>query len=310
MDRDRPGRLTIGLSGLGRGPGLGLELALLLALALAIPMSDAMAFRMSVASVTSTGASPTTLAFGDTVTIELVVQNEAQRPILGIGLVAFGYDVDRNRRADDGLRMVGAETVASIFNPVRASDGEISGGVEACCVPREIDFARQSGSGDYLGLYTSLFEGISLTDVGTGDGHLDTGLGGRSIADGDVHFRIAFQATSLLDPAQLTLHFGSGRTSGPESYGQGVVLRENGEILLLPVDDALLTFTILADPNFVPPVGGGSDGAGGTGGAGGVTGTDTVGGDPGYPYPPVPEPGPALLLGLGLAGLGLVRARD
>ena len=105
----------------------------------------------------------------------------------------------------------------------------------------------------------SLFAGISLSTVGAGDGSLDTGLGGRSIADGDVHFRISFRATSLLDPTQLTLRFGSGPVSGAESYGEGVLVPENGEFLILPVEDALLTFSILADPNAVPGTGGGGD---------------------------------------------------
>lgn len=293
MDQERfgrPGRFGLGIS--KRGLRLLLGALLPLALLLALGAGEATAFRMTVASVSSTGASPTTLAFGDTVTIELVVANEDRRPILGIGLVAFGYDVDRNRLADDGLRMVGAENVAFLFNTARTPEGEVSGGVESVRGPLEIDFARQSGGGAYLGVYTSLFAGISLTDVGAGDGSLDTGLGGLSIADGDVHFRIAFQATSLLDPRQLTLHFGSGPISGPESYGEGVVLRENGQILLLPVEDALLTFTILADPNAVPGTGGGTGGSGG-----------------GTTFPPVPEPGPALLIGAGLAALASIRPR-
>lgn len=281
---------------------------------------------VSIASVTSSGSSTSTLAFGDTLTVELVAHNETHVPLYGLGLIAYGYDADSNGVSDDGLRVTGVSSVSTIFNTARLETGEAIGGLENAEGPdfQEIWWANSgNGNGNVpLGRYAQIFNGISLRPVGSGDGSLDTGLDDRAISDGGVHFRIAFQVTSLLDPAVLTLNFGTGPTSGSRNFGQGYLVNQNGQYVGLPGQDASLTVAILADPNAIPPSAGGpGEGSGlgtgtgaGTGtssGSGSGSGTGSVFGSTGADasYPPVPEPGTAALIGLGLGVLGATAPR-
>lgn len=235
---------------------------------------------ISIVSATSTGSSPTTLAVGDILTIDLVAHNEAGLGIAGLGLIAFGYDADSDGLPDDGLWMTRADAVSSIFNTARAEDGEVSGGLENFGTYEDLGYAT---GGVLLGLQTQLFSGISFRPS-DGDGSLDMGLEGLSIADGGVHFRISFQATSLLDPTVLTLRFGTGPTNwsppfSDQARGQGAVILDGATVYMLPFEDASLTVAILADPNARS----------------------------GDPFAQVPESGTSLMVGFGLAMLGASR---
>lgn len=92
----------------------------ILALVLLLPFfaGRADAAGISIVNVSSTGASTSSLAVGDVLTVDLVANNDTHLDIYGMELVAFGYDVDANGVADDGLRMVSVSGIGSIFNAV------------------------------------------------------------------------------------------------------------------------------------------------------------------------------------------------
>ena len=76
----------------------------LTSLLMSLPLS-ASALGISISGfMTSTGS--TTLFAGDTVTVDLVVENNTNLDINGHGLVATGYDNDRNGIADSGLALL------------------------------------------------------------------------------------------------------------------------------------------------------------------------------------------------------------
>ncbi len=225
---------------------------------LALSTGRADAAGISIVNVTSTGSSTSTLAVGDILTVDLVVNNDTNLDIYGIGLIAFGYDADEDGVADDGLRMIGAESTASIFNTTVISSGQVFGGLPD--FTHNNPYPREHSLGS-TGLQTQLTNAISLTPS-NGDGSLDIGVGGESIANGDVHFRISFQATSLLDGTELTLNFGIGdptATGAEPNRGQAVVGYRGA---FLPFENASLRVAILEDPNAIPDPGTGGSGSG------------------------------------------------
>lgn len=228
--------------------------------------ASARAVTISLVGVSTTGQSTTALAAGDTLSFEFVARNEERLDLYGVQLIAFGYDLDRDGLADDGLRMAGVQASASIFNEARSAEGEPSGGLEDLRAAAQYPAWAPNG-GPALGLQTDLFAGVALAPS-NGDGSLDSGLAGRAISEGDVHFRIAFQASAVPLSTRFDLHFGTGDVSGSLARGAGIVTRIGGNVVLLPVEDVVWSL-------------------------------DVLGGLPAH----APEPGTATLLGLGLVGL-------
>jgi len=202
--------------------------------------ASAGALGISIANVSSTGASTSTLEDGDRLTIDLVVHNETHVAVAGIGMVAYGYDLDVDGRADDGLRMVGGSAGLSIFNtthvPGVGSFGGLSDGSS-----RVLSESGVYGPGGtpFYGLTTVMLRAISLTPA-NGDGSLDIGVGGGLIADGDVHMRIIFEAMSVSNPVTFDLQFGADSARGWPVVGYGGAY--------LPFENASLQVTVLANP--------------------------------------------------------------
>jgi hypothetical protein len=245
---------------------------------------------ISIVNVSSTGASTSTLSVGDILTIDLVASNETHLDIYGLELLAFGYDVDANGVADDGLRMAGLASTDALFNTTVIDDVGSFGGLPNLRGTRGAEFNFPGA-----GLQTYLFRSVSLTPA-SGDGSLDVGVGGGLIGDGDVHFRISFQATSLLDTRTIDLTFGLSNPAGSPIPGQCRSLRGDAVVgtggICHPFENDSLRVAILADPDLVPDSGGGTGGTGGGGAVGAV-----------------PEPGAALLFAAGLLTFGLARPR-
>ncbi|MEZ4281315.1 MAG: hypothetical protein R3F21_17060 [Myxococcota bacterium] len=271
---------------------LGLALVLFIVASLAASPADAAG--ISIVNVSSTGSSVSELAVGDILTVELVANNDTNLEIYGIGISAFGYE--------GSLEMVGVEAVSSIFNTTVLSDGTPIGGFETNYANRGLE-AVLDGT-----LRTALYLSADLSPH-TGDGSFDLGLRGTPISEGDVHFRISFRATSLLDTTELEVIFDANSAIGDAVVGtQGI---------LLPFERSTLRVAVLGDPDYVAPPGddgeepGGSTGGGGgqpgggTGGSGGNGGSTGGGGVVGA----VPEPAGALLFAAGLLTIRLAGRR-
>jgi hypothetical protein len=232
----------------------------------------AAAIGISIVEVASTGGDASVLRAGDLLTVDLVVQNEEQLDLYGVGLLAFGYDADRNGTADDGLELVGIHSSGSLFNTTSVGSGAV-GGLQlhpAYANPREVVYPISEWPAGVVGheRVGRLFGGISLSPS-NGDGSLDIGVDGDRISAGGAHFRVAFRATAGPAAARLQLGFGIGSASGVgerSRYGEGVV--GTGGVMH-PFVDAFHEVTIVANP----------------------------------------EPGTALLIGLGLFGLAAARSR-
>jgi hypothetical protein len=239
----------------------------------------ASALGIFIANTSSTGKSTSVLAPGDILTIDLVVNNDAALPVYGMGLSVSGYDVDRNAIADDGLQFldgVGAESVlngTTIPNPDGLPGLTSFGGLSNFRNPPSeiVGRSRETETSPlvYHGLGVDFMGGVSLTPT-DGDGSGDVGIGGRLISEGDVHFRLRFQATPSVVPSEMTLVFGIPLDPWGESGWGSAVVGSGG--VLYDFDNDFLD---LFNQKLALTV--------------------------------VPEPGTALLLGLGLAALATRR---
>jgi hypothetical protein len=219
--------------------GFRLGLGLVFAMSWGIAAS-AVALGISIANVSSTGGSTSTLAAGDRLTIDLVVHNDTNVDVYGIGMIAYGYDLDVDGLADDGLRMVGGSATTSVFNTIHVPSVGSFGGLGHENSNHLYEYgAYGPGGNPFHGLIAVMFRAVSLTPS-SGDGSLDFGIGGSLIADGDVHMRIVFEATSVPSPATFDLQFGA-------ELGRGwPVVGYRGT--LLPFENASLAVTVLSNP--------------------------------------------------------------
>lgn len=194
---------------------------------------------ISIVRVSSSGSSPTELAHGDLLTIDLVAHNEEHLDIYGVGFTASGHDVDADGLADDGLVYVGASASESIFNSGSTPEGEPFGGLSNVVSGRhEQSYFGPHGSVFY-GRIGLMFASVSLSPS-NGDGSLDLGVDGRPISEGDVHMRVVFQATSVPHPVDMVLTFGAY----PDDVWPVVGTRG----ILLPFENATYAVRILSNP--------------------------------------------------------------
>ncbi|MFK7898182.1 MAG: PEP-CTERM sorting domain-containing protein [Myxococcota bacterium] len=193
----------------------------LTSLLLSLPIS-ASALGISVSNVSYSNGGPT-LQAGDTVTIDLAVENATGESINGLGLVATGYDDDRNGAADSGLALQGGTVAGGLFNTIRVAGlGNVDGLANVRTAPVEQwvfdNFNAQE-------LRASFFAGAGLNAV-SGSGADDLGVDGGFTGDGDAHFRLTFVAGALAPgvTSQLfTLNFGTNAEYGETAVGAGGV---------------------------------------------------------------------------------------
>ena len=191
----------------------------LAAMLLSLPLS-ASALGINVTNVSSSGASTNVLEVGDILTVDLVVENASAAEVFGLGLVVTGYDDDRNGIADSGLVYHSGSVTGGLFTQFVDGSGTPFGQIDNVKTEPEEQWNFDNFDPEELRL--SIFDGASLSST-TADTGLDTGVDGGSIASGDVHFRISFQATSLgsAPPAVFNLIFGTNPEYGAVVIGPG-----------------------------------------------------------------------------------------
>lgn len=194
----------------------------LTALLLSLPMS-ASALGISIAGYNSTSGSQT-LAPGDTITVDLVVENNGGLDINGLGLAVTGYDDDRNGIADSGLVYSTGQVTPGLFNTLRSpgTPNQAFGGISNIRSPGGPVEQWLFDAFDPQELRLSIYDGADLASS-DGTGGDDIGVGGGYVGDGDIHFQITFAATSSASAGDsfLTLQFGTNAEYGAVAIGPG-----------------------------------------------------------------------------------------
>ncbi|MFK7896303.1 MAG: PEP-CTERM sorting domain-containing protein [Myxococcota bacterium] len=208
--------------------------SLALAAAMMVAPLSASALGISVANVSNTF-----LLDGETVTVDLVLENATQEDVFGLEILVTGYDVNNDGTTlNNHLVLSGGSVAAEVFSDVFvAGTGSFNGLGNLRAAPVE----QGQGSPIFDPLRTSLFAGASLSSVNA-DGTLDTGINGLQTNGNDVHFQVQFTAQAGLtgiDANTVTLNFGVGEF-GSAAIGAG------GQILAF--NNASVDITVVPEP--------------------------------------------------------------
>jgi hypothetical protein len=219
------------------------NLGLAVGLLLIAPLS---AQALGVASLSSTGSggSNSLLLPGETITFDIVMENNSYEDVFGFGVGARGYDQDQNGEADDGLTFTSATVTDSIFNIVSIPGvpNDAVGGVNNQVAPNGEEggffdpntFEREE-------LRAILFNGAEVASS-NGDGSLDVGTNGDFISNGAVHFQVTFQATpTQRGSREFTLDFG-------EMADLGLLAIGTGGAPIAGYNNLQHTFTVVPEP--------------------------------------------------------------
>ena len=210
----------------------------LVALMLVAPLS-ASALGISIVGVSSSGGNTSVLDNGDVVTFDLVLENDTNLDVFGLGVGVWGYDQGGpGDTFDNNLLFVGGQNANNVFSSA-FSGGVSFGGIDGIGevfedgAPFPISQPRQ----------VQLFDGVSVAPA-NGSGQLDAGFDGTQIAAGGVHFQVSFAARDLgvasgTNPVGITLQFGTGEF-GNAAIGDGGAV--------LPFYNDSYTLTIVPEP--------------------------------------------------------------
>ena len=209
--------------------------------------SGAMALGISVVGSSSTSGTPGLVRFGDTITVDLVVENATLEDIFGIDIAARGHDVNGDGLANDGLEIVGGQTSFNLFADIGAGDLGIENTVDPGIQLRgsPLLFPGTPSETPAVELHAMVFSGLD-TLGGSGDGQDDFGVGPNfNVEAGNVHFQVTFSPTNgpsspLVSLTDITLEFGVFSELGYEAVGNG------GSFL--PFTNDTLTIQVIPEP--------------------------------------------------------------
>lgn len=206
---------------------------------LAMAPISASALGISIVNVSSSGGNTALLQDGDVLTFDLRLENDTNIPLQGLGIGVTGYDrFNDGAFLNDHLRFVGGAVASSAFSTAFVpGTGSLGGLPNIRTAPTEIGTPPPISNPRRV----QLFDGVSLS-ASDGDGSLDTGVDGDLVGNGDVHFRVQFQAVAGLTGITgnaVTLNFGTG-PFGNVAIGVGGVV--------VPFQNASYTVGVVPEP--------------------------------------------------------------
>lgn len=196
----------------------------------------ASALGISIVNSSETVENDNILEVGESITFDLVVENDAYEQIFALDVIAFGHDETPGifGTVSSGLQVTGGAVTTSLFDQVPGFGGL---GPNIVSGPTRI-FTTNNLRPEFV--RHQLFGGINFSGT-TADGQIDTGIGGGSIASGDVHFQITFtnQRTQIA-AEDITLSFGTNIDMGAVAVGNGGAI--------LPFNNASVNLTVIPEP--------------------------------------------------------------
>jgi len=205
--------------------------------ALVAPIS-ASALGVSVVGIVNSGGTGNLVDVGQTVTLELLLENATAEDVFGLGISVWGYDEGANGiDGDDYLNFVSGQN-GTAFGTAYFGPGASTGSLASNAV-------TQNGGPAPINteLNVQAFNGVSIT-ASNGDGSFDSGASGLQTNGSDVHMRITFEANrliaSLASPTSVTLNIGTG------TFGN-VAISTGGSLLAFS-NAAAVTFTVVPEP--------------------------------------------------------------
>lgn len=206
--------------------------------ALVAPIS-ASALGVSVVGIVNSGGTGNVVENGQTVTLELLLENATAEDVSGLGISVWGYDEGTLGVAGDNyLNFVSGQN-GTAFGTAYFGAGASSNSLASNPV-------SENGAPfpDFTELNVQAFNGVALT-VSNGDGTFDSGVNGLQTNGSDVHMTVTFQANILdatyANPASVTLNIGTG------TFGNAAIQSLTGNTLAF-TNATPVTFTVVPEP--------------------------------------------------------------
>jgi len=207
------------------------------AVALMLP-TVASALGISIVSATESGTADGIIQVGESITFDLRLENDTAIPVFGLDVIAFGYDETASTSPiiSSGLTNTGGSVVDAVF--LQAPGVAVSGlGPNVVSQPTDV-WSRNNINPEVV--RTQLFGGLLIAGT-PGTGQLDEGIGGDTIANGDVHFQVTFtNIPTQIGVSFIDLQFGTSLDLGAVAVGNG------GEILSFYNDS--INLTVIPEP--------------------------------------------------------------
>jgi len=208
-----------------------------IAAAMVAPMS-ASALGISVVDVVTGNGTVGYVENGDTVTLNIRIENNTNQDVAGLGIAVSGYDAGAvGIASDNNLVFVSGSNSEALSEFNLPTVGPVNGLISTSVTQDGAPFPF------FTELRVQAFDAVALMGS-NGDGSLDGGVGGLGTGNGDYHMSVTFQAVALgatpLSPAVLNLEIGTG------SFGNGAIEAGTGNILAF--NNAFQSITVVPEP--------------------------------------------------------------
>ena len=206
------------------------------AAALMLPTA-ASALGISIVNVSESVANDLIVERGESITFDLVLENNTGELVTGLDILAFGYDETASvfPTISSGLTNTGGSVASEVFLPFPG--GSTFGLTNIVSVPTD-RFTVNNLNPEVV--RTQLFGGLNIGGT-PGSGVNDVGIGGDLITNGDVHFQVTFtNIPSQIAASNIDLQFGTNIDLAAVAVGAGGAI--------LPFNNASINLTVIPEP--------------------------------------------------------------